>query len=260
MENYNENSNSGVVPAMQAAGEIGVNGVPAGGGANPMANLEQGLKRIFGDKFDIHDELSQGLLLRHLAVNREQNEKLAEVLERDPRLAQMITDMIEGKRNAHSAMARYFGTSMMRVDEESPEFEEIMLADEERKQEVMRIANDRREYERNLEESLPVIEQFCAERGYDASEFMDNVWEQVVFPIMAGKYTVDVCTALDHAITYEKDVADAFEAGNVKGRNMNIQRMKEDYGDGLPKGMSSAAPDMEDRPQRNSLIEKALKA
>ena len=260
MENYNENSNSGVVPAMQAAGEIGVNGVPSGGGANPMANLEQGLKRIFGDKFDIHDELSQGLLLRHLAVNREQNEKLAEVLERDPRLAQMITDMIEGKRNAHSAMARYFGTSMMRVDEESPEFEEIMLADEERKQEVMRIANDRREYERNLEESLPVIEQFCAERGYDASEFMDNVWEQVVFPIMAGKYTVDVCTALDHAITYEKDVADAFEAGNVKGRNMNIQRMKEDYGDGLPKGMSSAAPDMEDRPQRNSLIEKALKA
>ena len=193
-------------------------------------------------------------------MNREQNERLAEVLGNDPRLAQMLADMVDGKRNAHSAMARYFGTSMMRVDEESPEFEEIMLADEERKQEVMRIANDRREYERNLEESLPVIEQFCADRGYDASEFMDNVWEQVVFPIMAGKYTVDVCTALDHAITYEKDVADAFEAGNVKGRNMNIQRMKEDYGDGLPKGMSSAAPDMEDRPQRNSLIEKALKA
>ena len=260
MENYNENSNAGRVPEVLAAGEVGVGAMPAGGVTASMANLEQGLKRIFGEKFDINDELSQGLLLRHLAVNREQNEKLAEVLERDPRLAQMITDMIDGKRNAHSAMARYFGTSMMRVDEDSPEFEEIMLADEERKQEVLRLANDRREYERNLEESLPVIEQFCAERGYDASEFMDNVWEQVVFPIMAGRYTVDVCTALDHAITYEKDVADAFEAGNVKGRNMNIQRMKEDYGDGLPKGMNSAAPDTEVKRQSNSLIEKALQA
>ena len=89
---------------------------------------------------------------------------------------------------------------------------------------------------------------------------MDSVWEKLVFPIMAGRYTDDVCTALDHAITYDQDIEDAFAAGDVKGRNANIQRMKEDFGDGLPKGMSSVAPDVQRKRPRNSLIEKALNA
>jgi hypothetical protein len=89
---------------------------------------------------------------------------------------------------------------------------------------------------------------------------MDNVWESIVFPILAGKYTYDVCTALDHALSYEKDVEDAFAAGNVKGRNTNIMRMKEEFGDGLPKGMASVAPATEQKRRRNSLIDKAMNA
>ena len=225
-----------------------------------LENFNEKLGAFFGGNFDIYDKLSQDLLLRHLELNREQNERLAAMLERDPRLAQMLVDVVDGKRNAHSAVARYFGRGFMSIDEDSPEFEEIMLADEERKNEIMRLANDRREYEANLEESMPVIEAFCKEKGYDPSDFMDNIWEKLIFPIMAGKYTGDVCTALDHAITYEQDVEDAFAAGDVKGRNLNIRRMKEDFGDGLPKGMSSVAPDTQQKRSRNSLIEKALNA
>ncbi|MBR5812985.1 MAG: hypothetical protein IKY37_00885, partial [Bacteroidaceae bacterium] len=88
----------------------------------------------------------------------------------------------------------------------------------------------------------------------------DQVWDRVVFPIMAGKYTKDVCTALDHALTYEKDIEDAFAAGDIKGRNTNIMRMKEELGDGLPKGMASVAPVTEPKRKRNSLIDKALNA
>lgn len=225
-----------------------------------LARLDTGLKRIFGDEFSIDEPMSQDLLLQYLRINSEQNAKLAEMLERDPRMAQMLLDMIKGKRNAHSAVARYFGRSLMEVDEDSPEFEEIMLADEERMQEAMSVANDRKEYEANLKESRPIIEAFCQERGYDPSEFMDNVWEQVVFPIMAGRYTYEVCTALDHALTYDKDVEDAFAAGDIKGRNTSIQRMKQDFGDGLPKGLSSVAPQDAPKTNHNSLIEKALNA
>ena len=225
-----------------------------------LDGFNEKLNAFFGGKFNLYDKLSQDLLLRHLEMNREQNQKLAAMLERDPRIAQMLVDVIEGKRGAHGAVARYFGHGFMNVDEDSPEFEEIMLADEERKNEVMRLANDRREYESNLEASMPVIETFCKEKGYDPSEFMDSVWERLIFPIMAGKYTDDVCTALDHAITYEQDVEDAFAAGDIKGRNSNIRRMKEDFGDGLPKGMSSAAPEIERKHPRNSLIQKALNA
>ena len=225
-----------------------------------LNGFNEKLNAFFGGNFDLHDKLSQDLLLRHLQMNREQNERLATMLERDPRLAQMLADVIDGKRGAHSAVARYFGRGFMNVDENSPEFEEIMLADEERKNEMMRLANDRREYEANLEESMPVIEAFCKDKGYDPSDFMENIWEKLVFPIMAGKYSDDVCIALDHAITYEQDVEDAFAAGDIKGRNANIMRMKEDFGDGLPKGMSSVAPDIERKRPRNSLIEKALNA
>ncbi len=234
--------------------------VSMNGREDSMKIFNEKLNAFFGGEFDIYDRLSQDLLLRHLELNREQNERLAAMLERDPRLAQMLVDVIDGKRNAHSAVARYFGRGFMSIDEDSPEFEEIMLADEERKNEVMRLANDRREYEANLEASMPVIDAFCKERGYDPSDFMDNVWERLIFPIMAGRYDNDVCMALDHAITYEKDVEDAFAAGDVKGRNANIRRMKEDFGDGLPKGMSSVAPDVERKRPHNSLIDKALNA
>lgn len=253
-------------PVEPVAGNGIVNTVPDANAATlhgEQASLEYfnaRLSAFFGGDFNIYDQLSQDLLLRHLEMNREQNERLASMLERDPRLAQMLVDVIDGKRNAHSAVARYFGRGFMSIDENSPEFEEIMLADEERKNEVMRLANDRREYEANLEASMPVIESFCQEKGYDPSEFMDDVWEKLIFPIMAGKYTGDVCTALDHAITYEQDVKDAFAAGDIKGRNSNISRMKEDFGDGLPKGMSSVAPAVERKRPRNSLIEKALNA
>lgn len=230
------------------------------GEENLYSNLEAELKNFFGEDFEISDKFSQDLLLQHLKVNKEQNDKLAETLERDPRLAQLLMDVIGGKRNAHSALARYFGSSFMTIDEESPEFEEIMMADEERKEELIRLANDRHEYEKNLSDSIPVIEEFCKEKGYDASDFMDKVWESLVFPILAGKYSKDVCVALDHALTYEKDVEDAFAAGDIKGRNTNIQRMKEEYGDGLPKGINSVAPDTEVKRKRNSLIDKALNA
>lgn len=238
-------------------------GVAANVADVPQGNygrLENGLKSVFGDGFSISEPMSQDLLLQYVHMNNQQNERLKEVLERDPRMAQMLLDMIQGKRNAHSAVARYFGRSLMEVDEDSPEYEEMLLADEERKEEVLRMANDRKEYEANLQESQPVIEEFCREHGYEPAEFMDRVWEQIVFPIMAGRYTHEVCMALDHALTYDKDIEDAFAAGDIKGRNTNIQRMKQDFGDGLPKGMVSAAPVAEPRPRRNTLIEKALGA
>lgn len=228
---------------------------------SPYGDLENGLKELLGSDFDLSDRMSQRLLLEHLRMNREQNEKLSMALEQDPRLAQMLADIVHGKRNAHSAMARYFGRSLMNLDEGTPEFEEMMIADEERREEVFRLSQDRREYEANLETSRPVIERFCKEHGYDPAEFMEIVWERLVFPILSGRYSTEVCTALDHAIRYEQDVEDAFAAGDVKGRNTGIHRMKADFGDGMPKGMVSTAPDSGANMQRrNSLLDAALEA
>ena len=223
--------------------------------------LEEGLRRMFGANFDISDEKTQMLLLEYMRENQEQNEKLAIALERDPRLSQMLADMVDGKRNAHSAMARYFGRRFMDFQEGTPEYEEMLLADEERRNEMMQAANDRREYEENLQQSRPVIEGYCKEQGYDPTEFLELAWERLVLPILSGKYTAEVCRALDYALRYEQDVEDAFAAGDIKGRNTNIQRMRQDFGDGMPKGIASVAPDIAPPKQRrNTLIEAALEA
>ena len=127
----NANSVAGDIPSV--ANKVQADALQPVGEMNRYSELENGLKNFFGEDFDISDKFSQDLLLQHLKMNKEQNDKLAETLERDPRLAQLMLDVIGGKRNAHSAMARYFGNSFMTVDEDSPEFEEIMMADEERK-------------------------------------------------------------------------------------------------------------------------------
>jgi hypothetical protein len=228
---------------------------------NPYLSLEEWLQEFFGEEFRLDDVESQDALKEYLRRNIEQNKQLAAVLEQDPRLGQLLADIVYGKRSAHAAMARYYGKSFLDFEEGSPEYEEMLQLDEERRREAYEIANNRRAYEENLEKSRPVIEGFCRERGYDPSEFLDNVWEQLVFPILSGAYSAEVCQALDHAVTYEKDVEDAFAAGNVKGRNTNIRRMQETFGDGMPKGINSVAPVQQERPDStNSLIDSALKA
>jgi hypothetical protein len=66
-----------------------------------LDGFNEKLSAFFGGKFNLYDKLSQDLLMRHLVLNREQNEKLATMLERDPRIAQMLADVIDGKRGAH---------------------------------------------------------------------------------------------------------------------------------------------------------------
>lgn len=228
---------------------------------NPYARLEEWLQNFFGESFKLDTPESQEMLKNFFRSNVEQNERLASILELDPRLAQLLSDVVQGKRSAHAAMARYYGKSFFDHEEGSPEYEEMLRMDEERRNEAYEMANNRREYEANLERSRPVIERFCSERGYEPAEFMDRVWEQLVFPILSGTYTPEVCQALEHAINYEQDVEDAFAAGNIKGRNTSIRRMQEEFGDGLPKGISSVAPVQEQRrPKGNTLIDAALKA
>ncbi|MBQ5663959.1 MAG: hypothetical protein IIV19_05975 [Bacteroidaceae bacterium] len=248
--------------AEQQMQPVADNDVPAEGVAgNPYSRLEEWLQDFFGESFKLDSPESQEKLKSFFRSNVEQNERLASVLELDPRLAQLLSDVVQGKRSAHAAMARYYGKSFLDHEEGSPEYEEMLRMDEERRNEAYEMANNRREYEANLERSRPVIENFCRENGYEPAEFMDRVWEQLVFPILSGTYTQEVCQALEHAINYEQDVEDAFAAGNIKGRNTNIRRMQEEFGDGLPKGMSSVAPAQEERrPKGNSLIDAALKA
>ncbi len=207
------------------------------------------------------DESSAGMLLDYVNGNIDQRTKLAEALQEDPRLAQVLADIVGKRRGAGEALARYYGKDLLMAEEGSPEYEAIQKAEEERKNEMQAFEARSKEYDDNLERSMPIVEEWCKEKGYDTNEFLDKVWAMIVSPIMSGNYSRELCDLLDKGMNYDKDTADAMQAGIVKGHNDNINKMKEEIGDGLPKGMSSVpAPRKPRKAQRSPLIEAALNA
>lgn len=204
------------------------------------------------------DESSAEMLTNYISGNKEQRNKLAEALQNDPRLAQMLADIVSGKRGAANSMVRYFGKDFLSAEEGSPEFEDIQAAEEERKKEMESMDASRQEYSSNLEKSMPIVEDWCKEKGYDLDEFLDKVWMQVISPIMSGNYSREVCDFLDKGLNYDKDTKDALDAGVVQGRNENINKMREERGDGLPKGITTSAPTPEKKKEKSPLLSAAL--
>lgn len=207
------------------------------------------------------DESSAEMLMGYINGNKEQRNKLAEALQEDPRLAQMLADIVNKKRGAGNAMARYFGKDLLTAEEGTPEYDDILAAEEERKQEMEAMEASKKEYNDNLEKSMPIVEGWCQEKGYDIEEFLDKVWTNVISPIMSGSYSREICDFLDKGLNYDKDTQDALDAGVVKGRNENINKLKEEHGDGLPKGITSTVPvHSKEKKKRSPLIEEALQA
>lgn len=204
------------------------------------------------------DESAAEMLTNYINGNKEQRNKLAEALQNDPRLAQMLADIVSGKRGASNSMVRYFGKDFLTAEEGSPEFEDIQAAEEERKKEMEAMDASQQDYSNNLEKSIPLVEEWCKEKGYDMDEFLDKVWMQVISPIMSGNYSREVCDFLDKGLNYDQDTKDALDAGVVQGRNENINKMREERGDGLPKGITTSAPAPEKGKEKSPLLSAAL--
>lgn len=206
------------------------------------------------------EEKSSDLLMKYLNDNNAQKAKLAEALKNDPRIAQLLSDIVSGKRNAAGSLVRYFGKDFLSAEEGSPEYEAIIKAEEERKAEQEAAEASNKEYQDNLEKSMPEVESYCKEKGYNIDEFLDNAWSRLIQPVLSGLYSRNICEFIDKGLNYDKDVNDASEAGYVKGRNENIHKMKEDKGDGMPKFTGSETVKEKPKKSGNSFIEMAMNA
>lgn len=252
-------------PAITASVEAATEQPPAPDGGMAASNkqrLQDLLKEVFSDGFNPEDEEStSGKLFDYIKSGKERQGKLAEALTEDPRLAQLLADVVGKKKNAHGALARYFGKDYLSAEEGTPEYDELMREEEERKKESDDAEASAKEYENNLNESMPIVEEFCKGNGYETTEFLDKVWNTVVSPILSGLYTQELCEILNNGMNYSSDVQDAMKAGEVKGRNMNIARMRKDEGDGLPKSIgSSGKPQVENKRKSSTILDMAKEA
>lgn len=234
------------------------------GGSDTKLTKKQALHDMLKGMIEGYDpedeESSSEMLMKYLSEGNEQKAKIAEALKRDPRIAQMLSDIVSGKRGAAGSLVRYFGKDFLSAEEGSEEYEEILKAEEERKAEQEASEASRKEYQDNLEKSMPEVEAYCKEKGYEVDDFLDGAWTKMVQPILSGLYSKEVCEFIDKGMSYDKDVADATEAGYVKGRNENIHKMKEERGDGMPKISGSETVKEKPKKKGNSFLDMALKA
>lgn len=199
------------------------------------------------------------MALDYIKELRSSNDRIIEAISDDPRAAQMFADIVNGTRKPGAAIVRYFGKGFM-ADEGTPEYDEMMAADEEYMNERNEMKTRREEQEAGATAFFDAFEEYLEKRGLDR-EKLDAVFREVLEPALDLKVDEVLFARLVNAVDYNKDVEDAFKAGEVKGRNTNIHEMKGKIGDGLPKALSSqAAPVEQPKRKMNSLLEKALKA
>jgi hypothetical protein len=154
--------------------------------------LQRVMERIsvrFPDRYSAEDEEANfDLLADTVDADWGAQDRLAEALNRDPRLGQALTDMMNGKRGAAAALARYFGKDALTAEEGSEEFVAIQAAEEERLAELEATKASRAEHERNFAASQAAMEAFAAKKGIELSEFLPRVVSELLEPIFSGQY------------------------------------------------------------------------
>lgn len=189
----------------------------------------------------------------------EMNDRLAETIGEDPRAAQLFADIVNGGKPGVS-LVRHFGRSLINAEEGTPEYDELMAADAEFMNERAAVAERDAAYKAHADEWFNAFRAYLEKNGLDVEKYMTEVEESIIEPALDLVVDEKLFARLVKAVDYDKDVEDAFEAGNIKGRNTNINEMRAKPSDGMPKGLNSAAPAVEKKRRTNPLIARALEA
>lgn len=197
------------------------------------------LKNSIEGYSDDDEEGNYGLLMDYVKRSNTDRDLLSNAFGKNPELAQVFADVATGKRGAGAALARYFGKDALTAKEGTEEYAEIQKAEEERKAELDHFKQSQKQYNENVERTLPEFKKMVEATGANADDYLEKIWDKIIFPITQGLFTKDVFDFLQKGLEYDTDVNDAKAAGIVEGRNENINKMRSRPDDGLPKGVPS---------------------
>lgn len=193
-------------------------------------------------------------MLSYRKGNEDSKERFAAAMSEDPRFAQVLSDVMNKRRGAGAALARYYGKDFLSAEEGTPEWDELQAAEKERQDEVLQAAQRSDEYNMNIEKSQPVLEEFGKKNGIDVDDFLDEAYDKIIAPIFRGEYSEGVLSMLHKALSYDSDVEQSFDAGKVAGRNEKIQSMRrEKAGDGMPRMGAGAGQKEKPKAARRTL-------
>ena len=188
---------------------------------------------LFGQINDDYDDYDN-----QLNQYKERESRLTDLLAKDPRSAQFITDMAKGN-DPWLAVIERLGidgvTDLMNDPGKQAAYAEA------NKKYVERLAKEKSledEYERNFAESMNLLEQIQQERGL-GDETIDAAMELVIRianEAILGKFTAGTIDMALNAVNHDADVQNARTEGTVAGRNAKIDEKlrKPKTGDGTP--------------------------
>lgn len=188
-------------------------------------------EEIYGQISDDYDQYEE-----ELEGYRGRDKSLSEMFAADPRSAQFLTDMHNGK-DPVLGLVRNFGIEIKDVLDD-PEMQDKIA--EANKDYVERIAKSKKldeEYEANMDSTLETLRKFQAERGMSDEE-VDKVVDfllTIVRDGVMGKFSTETLDMACKALNYDADVAAAGEEGEIAGRNAKITESlrKNKKGDGI---------------------------
>jgi hypothetical protein len=199
-------------------------------------------EEIFGqisDDYDHYDQELEGL--------RGREKRLTDMFAADPRSAQYLSDMANGK-DPVIGLIQNFGVEIKDVLDDPDKQEEIAQANKEFVERVAKSKALEEEYEQNLDGTLERLRRFQKERGMSDEE-VDRVVDfllTIVRDGVMGKFSDETLDMAVKALNHDHDVAIAGEEGEVAGRNAKIEEKlrKSQRGDGTAPlgGRNGSAP------------------
>lgn len=183
--------------------------------------------RIDSDYDDYEGQLGQ---------YRANEEKMVDLFNRDPRSARFLKEWADGN-DPVVLMIRHYGSDIREILDDPDKIEEIAKANKEYVDRVAQEKDLEDQYEKNLEESLTLLEKVQKDKGL-SDEDMEKVIAQLrddANDVLMGRFTQDAIDRVTKALNYDQDVEAAGYEGEVRGKNQRIDEKlrKRNQGDGL---------------------------
>lgn len=186
----------------------------------------------FYGRIDSDYEDYEGQLGRY----RENEGKMVDLFNRDPRSARFLKEWADGN-DPVILMIRHYGSDIKEILDDPDKIEEIAKVNKEYVDRVAQEKNLEDQYEKNLEESLTLLEQVQKDRNLSDDD-MEKVIAQLrddANDVLMGRFTQDAIDRVLKALNYDQDVEAAGYEGEVRGKNKKIDEKlrKRNQGDGL---------------------------
>ena len=188
-------------------------------------------EEIFGQISDDYDQHEQAL-----SEYQSREKTLSDMFAADPRSAQFLTDMHQGK-SPWASYIRLFGSELKDTLDDPETIEQIKEAEKDYLERVSRSKELDAEYDRNIETTKEMLRTYQSERGM-TDEQIDEVFAVLLGIVrdgVMGKFLPETLDMIVKAVNHDADVEAAAAEGEVAGRNAKITEKlrKSREGDGI---------------------------